>query len=431
MPKQEVAFVPTPATLLSNQRAARSVLLDGDGGRSWGDGSTIFSANPVETLEIGADCGADADPLEALQRFVQHHLDNGCAGVAVALAYDLKHWIERLDRRLPWPSSPVVYAAAFDWAYVADRVERSATLVAGDDRALARGKDVVRSASRSDVVGGMSPLEASMTKPVYVEMVERVKQYIAAGDIYQANMSQSFRCGMRPGDAPALFERWTARFPTPFAAYIDGGKWALLSNSPECLLDVRGDRISTFPIKGTRSIVEGDDIEAISRELAEDPKERAEHIMIVDLERNDLGRVCVPGSVFVPEMQVAREFPMLVHMVSEVSGTLRREVGIADILRATFPGGSITGAPKVRAMEIIEELEPVPRGFYTGSIGWIEPGGRARFNIAIRTAQVDSEGLSFHAGGGIVTDSDPDREYEETFAKSRSLFRILSEAGPR
>ncbi len=431
MPKQEVAFVPTPATLLENECAERPALLDGDGRRSWGDGSTIFSANPVETLEIYAESGTVADPVESLQRFVEHHLGNGCVGVAVVLAYDLKHWIERLSRRLPWPIAPVVYAAAFDWAYVADRIDRSAALVATDESALANGKRVLASARGSSTGGELSPLTPTMTKQAYVAMVERTKEYIAAGDIYQANISQSFRCEMRRSDAPGLFDQWTRRFPTPYAAYVDGGDWTLLSNSPECLLDIRGDRISTFPIKGTRSSVDGDDIAAIARELAGDPKERAEHVMIVDLERNDLGRVCVPGTVFVPEMQTTTEFPMLVHMVSQISGTLRDDVGISDILRATFPGGSITGAPKVRAMEIIEELEPIPRGFYTGSIGWIEAGGRARFNIAIRTAQVDAGGLSFHAGGGIVTDSDPDREYEETFAKAQSLFRILSGVGQR
>ncbi len=432
MLKQQVAFVPVPATLLSRERAERPVLFDGNAGHAWGDGSVVFAANPVETLALSAGLDDGADPLELLQDFADQHLGNGCAGVAVALSYDLKHWIERLPRRLAWPNAPVLYAAAFDWAYVADTTSREAAIVGASERALSKGAEVLARTSLAGPDPGdggsvqLPSLEPTLAKAHYVAMVERTKEYIAAGDIYQANMSQSFRCPMRISDAPDLFREWTSRFPTPYAAYVDGGEWVLLSNSPECFLDVRGDRIATFPIKGTRASTDGADLGAISRDLTGDPKERAEHIMIVDLERNDLGRVCVPGSVFVPEMQVSRHFPMLVHMVSRVSGTLRDGVGIADILRATFPGGSITGAPKVRAMEIIEELEPEPRGFYTGSIGWLEPGGRARFNIAIRTAQVDAGGLSFHAGGGIVADSDPNREYEETFAKSQSLFRTLS-----
>ncbi len=428
MPKQEVAFVPAPATLLHNERAERPVLLAGSGRHSWGDGSAIFAANPVETLEVSADAGLATDPLEMLQSFVDHHLNNSCAGVLVALSYDLKHWIERLPRQLAWPAAPIVYAAAFEWAYVADCIERRAEVVGAETVAIANARSVLAGAGRQAAAERLRPeLEPAMTKAAYVEMVERTKSYIAAGDIYQANMSQSFHSPMDLAAAPALFDRWTGRFPTPYAAYVDGGAWVLVGNSPECLLDIRGDRIATFPIKGTRSRRDGDDVSEVARLLCGDPKERAEHVMIVDLERNDLGRVCVPGSVFVPEMQVAREYPMLVHLVSRVSGTLRTGVRMVDVLRATFPGGSITGAPKVRAMEIIEELEPAPRGFYTGSIGWVEPGGRARFNIAIRTAHISSQGLSFHAGGGIVSDSDPDAEYVETLAKSQSLFRALSE----
>lgn len=429
MLKQEVAFDPNPAARLSDERLDRPVLLTGTDGFSWGDGSVVFAAGPVATLSLSADPAPQSDPLDELEAFAARHLRRGCAGIAVALAYDLKHWIERLPRRLPWPTQPVLYAAAYDWSYRVDQIGGRAELVASDASSMAAATEALGGAPAAAPRALQTPrLEPRLSRRAYVEMVAATKEYIAAGDIYQANISQSFEGPFALGGAPLLFERWTTRFPTPYAAYVDGGSWKLVSNSPECFLDIRGDRIATFPIKGTREVSEAGAAE-VGATLAADPKERAEHVMIVDLERNDLGRICVPGTVLVPEMQVTREFPGLVHLVSEVRGQLREGSGIADVLRATFPGGSITGAPKVRAMQIIEELEPVPRGFYTGSIGWIEPGGRARFNIAIRTAHIDRNGLSFHTGGGIVADSDPEREYRETFTKAQTLFRVLAASG--
>lgn len=266
-----------------------------------------------------------------------------------------------------------------------------------------------------------------MPRADYRRIIEAVKDYIRAGDIYQANLAQAFHFDIRREHGAEVFDRWTSHYPTPYAAYVDGGDWSILCNSPECFLDLDGNRISTFPIKGTRAIAPDRSLGDLRTELASDPKELAEHLMIVDLERNDLGRLCQPGSVRVPVLQKVCEYPMLMHMVSEVTGRLRPDTRIADILAATFPGGSITGAPKIRAMQIIEELEPIARGFYTGSVGWISPGGSARFNIAIRSGILDDRGLSFHAGGGIVADSDPDTEYRETYSKLRTLFRVLTE----
>ena len=212
----------------------------------------------------------------------------------------------------------------------------------------------------------------------------------------------------------------------PFAAYIDAGPWALVSNSPECLLASDGDRVATFPIKGTRRRDPGSAAEAVAAALYADPKEQAEHVMVVDLERNDLGRVCTPGSIAVAELAAVRHYPALVHMSSEVCGRLRRGISPAALLRAIFPGGSISGAPKVRAMQLIEELEPAARGFYTGAIGWTEPGGATRFSIAIRTAVLDAASTTYWSGGGIVADSRPDREYDETLLKSETFFRALA-----
>ena len=429
MPKQEVAFHPDPAALLSDPDCHLSVLLDGRSRHSWGDGTVIFADDPIDTLTLSASECELRPPVETLQDFLRQYREAGC-GVFVALSYDLKHWIEDLPRRLVWPKSPILYAAAFDWRYVANRRHGGAVVSASTNKRLRWAVE------RFDRMGAENSGEFFLSEPVpqmsrdtYIAMIEKTKKYIRAGDIYQANMAQSFRFALDRADGANLFRQWTADFPTPYAAFVDGGEWALLSNSPECFLDIHGKTIGTFPIKGTRGIEPGQSVQELSAELASDPKELAEHVMIVDLERNDLGRICVTGSIHVPEMWKVCEFPMLIHMISEVCGEIREDVSFADILRATFPGGSITGAPKIRAMQIIEELEPCPRGFYTGSLGWIEPDGRTRFNIAIRTGYLDNDGLIFHAGGGIVADSIPQREYDETYAKSMSLFQVLT--GPR
>jgi para-aminobenzoate synthetase component I len=213
----------------------------------------------------------------------------------------------------------------------------------------------------------------------------------------------------------------------PFAAYIDGGDFALVSNSPECFLTLDGDRLATFPIKGTRPRdADARRDHATAAELQADPKEQAEHVMIVDLERNDLGRVCAIGTVRVDEFARVHSFPSLHHLVSKVSGRLATGTPLADVLRATFPGGSITGAPKIRAMEIIDELEPVSRSFYTGAVGFIGFDGRAVFNLAIRTAVATPTTFTYHAGGGIVADSVPAREYDETLLKARAFFAALT-----
>lgn len=426
---QEVAVVHTPSAFLACERGERAFLLDGRGHRSWGDGCAVFGADPAATLTIRAEDAAVESPLQCLQRFVDGNFQRGCAGILVALSYDLKHWIENLPRRLPWPAVPIVYAAAYDWYVRAGYRDGRVVVAAVDDAALRTARARLRALPHVDPASAaVVQVWPSMRRDEYVAMVERTKAYIAAGDIYQANLSQAFRASLPEGSGRELFLRWTEAYPAPYAAYVDGGAWQILGNSPECLIDRDGPAIATMPIKGTRRVDDGQDVAALAAELAADAKDRAEHLMIVDLERNDLGRICVAGSIDVSVFQRVREFPLLLHMESTVSGTLRETAGIAEIITAMFPGGSITGAPKIRAMEIIEELEPEPRGFYTGSVGWLEPGGRCRFNISIRTAVLDGNGLSFHTGGGIVADSDPQREYDETFAKAQSLLRVLAGA---
>src|SRR5438477_72169 len=222
------------------------------------------------------------------------------------------------------------------------------------------------------------------------------------------------------------------RHPVPYGAYIDFGKAQLVANSPELFLRRRGRCVETQPIKGTRPRGDrpGRDA-ALVAELLADPKERAEHVMIVDLERNDLGRVCETGSVVVERYAAVESYPTVHHLVSTVAGRLRHDVGLADLLRATFPGGSITGAPKVRAMEIIRELEPWPRERYTGAFGFLDPRGDLELALAIRTATVSGGVVRYHAGGGIVADSDPERELAETWLKTAALRRALGDETDR
>jgi len=267
--------------------------------------------------------------------------------------------------------------------------------------------------------------DSNEDRRAYVEGFERIAAAIAAGDIYQANLSRRLSFSI-DGDGAEAYERLRRRQPVPHGAYLDIGGWQILSNSPECFLRVEGEVVRTFPIKGTRPrAIERSRDRALARELATDPKERAEHLMIVDLERSDLGRVCRIGSVTVPAFAQLASFATVHHLVSEVRGCLRSGCTLAELLRATFPGGSITGAPKIRSMEIISEVEESARGIYTGAIGFLNGPRSLELAIAIRTAVVSGRTLHYSAGGGIVADSSADGEWDETVTKSRAFADVL------
>jgi para-aminobenzoate synthetase component 1 len=273
-------------------------------------------------------------------------------------------------------------------------------------------------------------LRSTFTHRGYLDAVARVREYIVAGDIFQANLSQRFQGPLTepPFD---LYRRLRRRNPAPFAAYLGFGELEILSASPERFLRLDQDqrRIETRPIKGTRPRGLGPMHDAaLGRALAESEKDRAENVMIVDLLRNDLSRVCRPGTVRVPELFALEHHPTVHHLVSTVVGELDTGAGAEDLLRAAFPGGSITGAPKVRAMEIIAELEPTQRGVYCGSIGYISATGAMDTNIVIRTYLALRGQIYFQAGGGIVADSDPELEYRETLDKARGLIETLAES---
>lgn len=253
------------------------------------------------------------------------------------------------------------------------------------------------------------------------------KNTLPPGDIYQVNISQMFTVPLTisPWDLYLKLRRFN---PSPYAAYLNCGDFQVVSSSPECFLDYNPSTriVVTRPIKGTRPRGRTpDEDERLAHELLMSEKDMAENIMIVDLERNDLGRVCEFGSVEVPSLVQIESHPTVHHLVTTVSGKLRQELNVVDLMTACFPGGSITGAPKIRSMEIISELEPVRRGVYTGSIGYFGFDGSVNLNIAIRTA-VAKDGLCyFHVGGGIVADSDPKAEYQETLDKGRAFLEVL------
>jgi para-aminobenzoate synthetase component 1 len=270
-------------------------------------------------------------------------------------------------------------------------------------------------------------IRSSFTREGYLRAVERVIEYIFAGDIFQANLSQRFESPLRE-PAWSLYRRLRERNPAPFAAFLDFPGVAILSASPERFLRVDSARgVETRPIKGTRPRGIGPEHDAaLAQALAESAKDQAENLMIVDLMRNDLSRVCAPGSVRVDELFALEQYATVHHLVSTVVGQLAAGADALDLLRAAFPGGSITGAPKLRAMEIIAELEPSRRGVYCGSIGYWSVGGELDTSIAIRTAVVRNGRVYFNAGGGVVADSNPADEYQETLDKARGLIDALA-----
>ncbi|MGA7179182.1 MAG: aminodeoxychorismate synthase component I [Thiobacillaceae bacterium] len=262
----------------------------------------------------------------------------------------------------------------------------------------------------------------------FLDGVSRIQEYIRAGDVFQVNLSRSWRakCAEKVS-ASALFRRLMQRNPAPFSALLDMGDWKIVSSSPERLVRVdRGGLVLTRPIAGThpRSFSREQD-STLRKALATHPKERAEHVMLVDLERNDLGRICQPGTVKVDALMELATYTHVHHIESTVSGRLRAGVKVREVIRALFPGGTITGCPKVRSMEIIHQLEGEPRRAYTGSLGYINLDGTLDLNILIRTFLIKGKRISFRAGAGIVADSIPEKELEETRVKARGLLNTL------
>ncbi|MFC6039608.1 anthranilate synthase component I family protein [Paenisporosarcina macmurdoensis] len=280
----------------------------------------------------------------------------------------------------------------------------------------------------TEVPDDQTELHVSMTGDVFEEAVRSIQAYISQGDVFQVNLSvrQSKELSVSP---VTYYEALRSFNPSPYMAFIQSPEFAVVSGSPELLVKKKGDELSTRPIAGTRPRGENEqEDERLAKELIDNEKERAEHVMLVDLERNDLGRVSAYGSVEVNEFMVIEKYSHVMHIVSNVRGTLAADTSNAEVIRAVFPGGTITGAPKIRTMEIIEELEPVRRGLYTGSIGWLGYTGDLEFNIVIRTAFVKDGIAHIQAGAGIVIDSSPENEYIESLNKAKALWQAKSMA---
>ena len=332
---------------------------------------------------------------------------------------------------------PELAIGIYDWAVVVDHEEQRAWLVA-QDRALepARGwADVVasltaRAAKPRQPFRVLSKVAASFDRASYARAFTRVQDHIRAGDCYQINLTQRFEARVQ-GDPWQAYERLRRTNPAPYSAFLDLPFAQVLCSSPERFLTLRGDRVETKPIKGTRPRAVDPALDAaLAKDLACSAKDRAENVMIVDLLRNDLGKCCVPGSVRATPLFAIESFASVHHLVSTVTGQLAPGRRAVDLVRACFPGGSITGAPKHRAMQIIEALEPQRRSLYCGCIGYLSFDGNMDLNIAIRTLLRIGERVYTWAGGGIVADSAVESEYQESFDKAAALLAILEAEEP-
>lgn len=334
-----------------------------------------------------------------------------------------------------WPEEgAVVGAIAYDYARPRGSVETPRVLAMAVDRLEVVEDERVEGAVAPPERGssGTSIIDlarhSNLSREEYGQQVRRIQEHIAAGDIYQANLSQRFEVPW-PRSGLDLYERLRAISPTPFAGYLRMGEIEIVSASPERLVTACGESLSTRPIAGTRPRSTDPAADrALAAELLLSEKERAEHLMLVDLERNDLGRVAAVGSVHVDELMVVEAYAHVRHIVSNVTARLAPGRDAVDALRALFPGGTITGVPKLRCMQILDEIERVPRGFYTGSLFYVTPSGRLDANILIRSAVVTPGRAVFSTGAGIVADSDPDREYQETLHKAEGMRLALESA---
>lgn len=411
----------------------------------------ILFGFPAERLELTAAGELRVDGKKYSKSFFNllrencrsHHIDNSglnraelpfTGGWFVYLSYEMVKEIEPTFANLAVDQSlPLAVAVRIPVGIIVDHKNDSTTIIGDPDAGMQQLEQC-----RYDIGQSMRPDNKKPDKlsriveeksANYIDSVARAKHYIREGDIFQANLSRQWRATSENNiDVAKLYQNLKSSNPAPFAglAHITP-QTTIISSSPERLISVREGIASTRPIAGTypRGNNAQED-KALSEALLKHPKEKAEHIMLIDLERNDLGRVCKPGSVKVEELMVLETYPHVHHIVSEVTGHLRADVDPVDVIKAVFPGGTITGCPKVRCMEIIRELETSPRGAYTGSMGYINRDASMDLNILIRTLVSHGNEITLRAGAGIVADSDPQRELAETRAKAEGMLRALA-----
>ena len=386
-------------------------------------------------LHDGAGQVRDGRFLDALDRAWQAERqprgdDDGLpfhGGWVLLLAYELAGEIEPTLRLRPSATLPVALALRCPAAIVVDHARDCTVLVAeaGDEALLDVLQADLAAAPPIPPLPALTGCDEDVPQR-FLDGVARIHGHLQAGDVFQANLSRRWRARYATPPTPAsLYAMLREANPAPFAGLLQQPAWSVVSSSPERLVEVRRGIAQTRPIAGTRPRLPGDDEPARIRELSTHPKERAEHVMLIDLERNDLGRVCMPGTVEVDELMVVESYAHVHHIVSNVRGRLRAGVTPGEVIAATFPGGTITGCPKVRCVEIIATLEDAPRGAYTGALGYLDRNGDLDLNILIRTLTLAGDEVSLRAGAGIVADSVAELELDETRVKARGLLRAL------
>ncbi len=458
----------TPVTVYEKLVGAGTgfLLESAEGGEQWGRWSfvgwdpefTLISRDNESRID-GADIDVPTgDPLHVLEALIERFrapewpglppLHSGAVG---ALAYDAVRFVEHLpdqppdDRGLPTSLWMFVGAlAAFDRltqsvtiirnVYVddsspADQYARAVAAIEADIRRLGEGTSYVIRQPVAAEAANIEGLVGTLSRAEYMEAVEQAKRYIAAGDVFQVVPSLRLETPFH-GDPFAVYRHQRLLNPSPFLYYLHHPEISIVGASPEIMARVRDGIAYSRPIAGTRPRgVSTEEDQRLEAELLADPKERAEHVMLVDLARNDLGRVCEYGSVRVDELMVIERYSHVMHIVSGVSGKLRPDTSAVEVLRATFPHGTVSGAPKVRAMEIIDELEPVARGPYAGAVGYIDFSGSMDTAIALRTVIVADGKAWVQAGAGVVADSDPAAEYDECLSKVAAALTAVRAAG--
>lgn len=404
---------------------------------------SFISSNPFKTLKYK---NTEENPLDYLQEELNKYkvINNThlpfIGGAVGYLSYDLGNYIEKLPRKAKDDLNVYdLYFGLYNYVIVVDHFEEK-TYIATPDIDLEEEKIIINNVERQILDAEKKgidsicyeekevepiKLKSNFTKREFEESVQKVKDYIRSGDIYQANLTQRFN-GETTLSSYELYRDLRRISPAPFGAYLNFDNFNILSNSPERFIKCIDKKVETRPIKGTRprGKTKEEDLR-LQEELRNSEKDRAELLMIVDLERNDIGKISKIGSVKVPELFVIEPYANVNHLVSTVVGNLKEDKDSVDVIKATFPGGSITGAPKIRSMEIIDELEPTQRNVYTGSIGYIGFNGDMDLNIAIRTIVKKEKQVYFQVGGGMTWGSNPSEEYQETLDKAKSIMKAL------
>lgn len=374
------------------------------------------------------------DPLITIGKLVKNNaIPNSnfrfVGGAVGYISYDVVNYWEKLPQKTQDDLNfPDIELGFFDDGIAYDHKQQRAFYYYSSDNRLAEVQRLITQPSNSETLDYDQP-KVNITKRRFEESVEKAKEYITSGDIFQVVLSKRYDFHLK-GDLVAFYSSLREINPSPYMYYLKAGNRKIIGSSPEMLVRVDNRVVETFPIAGTRPCVENpNENKRLARELLADPKERAEHVMLVDLARNDVGKIAKFGSVNVPEFMKVHRYSHVQHIVSQVVGELREDRECYDALRAVFPAGTVSGAPKVRAMEIIEELEPTRRGPYAGSVGYFSYNGNADFAITIRTLFADNDEAHIQVGAGIVADSVPELEWFETDHKAEALMKALDKAG--